>query len=60
MTFRIYFDGEPVLNGWTKRPASWPTREAAQGWLAYWDRLHKSLGHKDEDYEIREHTKGEA
>jgi hypothetical protein len=55
MTFRIERAGEPVINGWTHRPASWPTREAAQAWIDYWARLWASLG--GDRCQIIEHTK---
>jgi hypothetical protein len=37
---RIAPDGseDTVLNGVTRRPASWPSRAAAQAWVDYWSR----------------------
>ncbi len=55
MTFHITYQGEPVLNGWTKRPASWPTREAAQAWIEYWSRNWPA----NAKHEITEHQREE-
>jgi len=33
MSFRVNVGNEPILNGITKRPASWPTQAAAQEWV---------------------------
>lgn len=58
MTFRVMAHGEPVLNGWTNRPASWPTREAAQAWIDYWGHLWRRLG--ENPCVVIEHHKEES
>lgn len=47
------------MTGVTKRPASWPTREAAEKQVAYWKDAGSWNSTRDPvhfDYEIREHS----
>lgn len=58
MTYHVRLSGDPILNGITKRPASWATLAEAERYVADCVAFHVWGRRSEEDFTIEPHQTG--